>query len=324
LADGPHSNHFAAPPHGASGRRALQQWSACALSAAADGAPDSRLPADWPLRHLSRLVRSGGLDWHVQVAGEGPTILLLHGTGASAHSWSDVVSALGQQVSVVVPDLPGHGFTQGAAMRDLSLPVIARAIDRLLIDLEVGPVDLVAGHSSGAPLALRWALGQQQPPQWVVGFNPALVAPPAAYHQLVAPLLVPLVTSRPMASLFSTLGVSTGMVQRLLTSTNSKVSEQQRARYEVLFRRPSHVRGAMGLMAAADLPNLLFDLKALQSKQCFVLGTVDDWIPRRSLESVLARYAPAAEVDYWDGGHLLHEAEPERTAQFLLSRLNRP
>jgi magnesium chelatase accessory protein len=293
------------------------------VSASAD-LRHSRVPDNWPQRHLSRLVRSGGLDWHVQVGGEGPRILLLHGTGASAHSWSDVVSALGPRVTVIVPDLPGHGFTEGAAMRDLSLPVIARALDQLLVDLAIGPVDLVAGHSSGAALALRWALGQPQPPQWVVGFNPALVAPPAAYHQFVAPLLVPLVTSRPMASLFSTLGVSTGMVQRLLASTNSKVSELQRSRYEVLFRRPSHVRGAMGLMAAADLPNLLFDLKGLQSRQCFVLGTVDHWIPRGPLESVLARYAAAAEVEYWTGGHLLHEVEPERCAQFLLQHLQRP
>ena len=112
------------------------------------------------------------------------------------------------------------------------------------------------------------------------------------------------------------------MVQRLLTSTNSKLSDEQRRLYEVLFRRPSHVRGAMGLMAAADLPSLLFDLKSLASRQCFVLGTIDDWIPRRPLELVLSRFAATAEVDYWPGGHLLHEADPERCATFLLQHLD--
>ena len=169
---------FAASPHGEWVRASCAIWFGSAVSAATCGATNSRVPGYWPMRHMSRLIRSGGLDWHVQVGGQGPTVLLLHGTGASAHSWSQVVSAFRQQVTVIVPDLPGHGFTEGAAMRDLSLPLIARALDQLLLDLDVAPIDLVAGHSSGAALALRWALGQTRAPKWVIGFNPALVAPP--------------------------------------------------------------------------------------------------------------------------------------------------
>jgi magnesium chelatase accessory protein len=292
------------------------------MSASAEIERPGRLPGDWPHRELSRLVRCAGLDWHVQVGGHGPTVLLLHGTGASAHSWADVVSAFEQRATVVVPDLPGHGFTEGASIHNLSLPWIAGALDQLLATLNIGPIDLVAGHSSGAPLALRWALGQQRQPKWVVGFNPALIAPPAAYQQFVAPLLVPLATSRFMASLFATVGVSSGMVQRLLKSTNSELSHAQRARYELLFRRPSHVRGAMGLMAAADLPHLLADLHRLHSAQYYVLGTVDDWIPRAPVESAIARFAPSAEVAYWSGGHLLHEADAKRAARLLLDLLD--
>ncbi len=36
---------------------------------------------DWPKRAFSRIVDAGGLPMHVQIAGHGPTILLLHGTG---------------------------------------------------------------------------------------------------------------------------------------------------------------------------------------------------------------------------------------------------
>ena len=36
---------------------------------------------DWPNREASRFVKAAGLRWHVQVAGEGPVILLVHGTG---------------------------------------------------------------------------------------------------------------------------------------------------------------------------------------------------------------------------------------------------
>ena len=35
----------------------------------------------------SRFVEAAGLRWHVQILGNGPTLLLVHGTGASTHSW---------------------------------------------------------------------------------------------------------------------------------------------------------------------------------------------------------------------------------------------
>ena len=34
---------------------------------------------DWPNRAASRFVDAGQLRWHVQVMGEGPVLLLLHG-----------------------------------------------------------------------------------------------------------------------------------------------------------------------------------------------------------------------------------------------------
>lgn len=48
--------------------------------------PSRPPPPDWPHREFSRSIRSGEIDWHVQVAGRGPTVLLLHGTGSSTYS----------------------------------------------------------------------------------------------------------------------------------------------------------------------------------------------------------------------------------------------
>ena len=38
---------------------------------------------DWPNREHSRFVTAAGLRWHVQVAGQGPDLLLVHGTAAA-------------------------------------------------------------------------------------------------------------------------------------------------------------------------------------------------------------------------------------------------
>lgn len=280
-----------------------------------------RVPADWPHRDASRSVRVGAIDWHVQVAGRGPVVLLLHGSGASAHSWADVLPELTGQATVVAPDLPGHAFTTGAAAADLTLPRVSAALQALLQALKLPPPAVVAGHSAGAALALRWALDVPRPPRAVVGFNPSLVAPPPAYMQYVAPLVNPVATSAPVARLLASVAPATGLVDRLLASTRTPLTDEQKARYRLLFARPEHVQGTLGFMAAADLPRLLADAKALAPKTLLVVGRDDDWVPPAQLEAVIARWLPRADVRRWSGGHLMHEAFPRDAAALVLQAL---
>lgn len=283
--------------------------------------PPARVPADWPLRQHSLGVQAGGLDWHVQRVGSGPTLLLLHGTGASAHSWAGLVGALAPRFTLVMPDLPGHAFTLGAQPVDLSLPRMAQSLTALLEALNVPPPLAVAGHSAGAALALRWALGAATPPQAVLGFNPSLVAPPAAYMQWLAPLVNPVFTSLPMARVLSAVASRTGLIDRLLDSTGSTLGPALRAPYRRLFSDQNHLRGSMGFMAAADLPALLHDCSALPCKAAFVLGQRDRWVSEAALRRVLAQHLPQADVQGWPAGHLLHEEQADAAAAWLLQQL---
>jgi len=281
----------------------------------------SRLPADWPHREFSRSLRVGPLDWHVQVAGRGPVLLLLHGSGASAHSWAGLLPALAEHATVVAPDLPGHGFTTGATLASLTLPRITEALQALLAALNLPAPVMVAGHSAGAALALRWALTAATPPRALVGFNPSLIAPPELYTRLLAPLLNPLATSAPVGWLLATVAARSGAIDRLLDSTKSVLSEPQRNCYRTLFRDPARVRGAMGFMAAADLPALLGAGARLPCQPSFVLGALDAWVPERPLRAVIERAFPAGEVQSWPGGHLLHEERGDEAAALILDTL---
>jgi magnesium chelatase accessory protein len=281
----------------------------------------ARLPADWPHREHSRSVQVGRLDWHVQVKGGGPTLLLLHGSGASAHSWADLLDMLAGHATVVAPDLPGHAFTSGATAAELTLPAMSDALAALLVALKLPAPVLVAGHSAGAALALRWALSAARPPGAVVGFNPSLVAPAAVYTDWLAPLINPVATSAPVAQMLAALAVRTGMVDGLLNSTQSVLPAAQRERYRLLFGRPDHVRGAMGFMAAADLPALLAEGARLPGATHFIVGTRDAWVPEASLRPVLAQHFPRARVERWVGGHVLHEEMPAKAASLLIGVL---
>jgi magnesium chelatase accessory protein len=278
-------------------------------------------PDDWPARTHSRAVAAGGLDWHVQLAGRGPVLLLLHGSGGASHSFAPMLPALAAHANVVVPDLPGHGFTRGAAFDRLTLPALREALAALLAALRLEAPALVAGHSAGAALALRWSLDAPVPPLALLGFAPSLVAPPPRYGQWLAPVLHPIATSAPVTSLLARVAGPTGLIDGLLASTGSTLPPAQRAAYRRLFADPAHVRGAMSFMAAADLPALLPACGALPCAVNLVLGERDRWIPPRPLGAVIARHLPQAVVEHWPGGHLLHEEDPARAAARVLAAL---
>ena len=272
----------------------------------------ARVPRDWANREFSRAVVSDALEWHVQICGRGPTLVLLHGTGSSAHTWADLLPALARFATIVAPDLPGHGYTKGASLASLTLPGVAASLDKLLATLGVGPPVWAVGHSAGAALALRWALDSAVGPRAILGFNPSLIAPPAAYTKALGPLITPLATSAPVAMLLASIASRTKLVSSLLESTRSRIPEIQRQRYATLFRESSHIRGAMGLMAAADLAAIQAQGRMLKIPLAFVVGANDKWVPERPLRATIERRFPAASVQSWAGGHLLHEEEPER------------
>ncbi|QWD21078.1 alpha/beta fold hydrolase [Polynucleobacter paneuropaeus] len=280
-----------------------------------------RIPLDWPNRQHSRLISVGDLDWHVQLSGQGPVVLLLHGTGSSTHSWSDLIPLLEPHSQVLVPDLPGHAFTQGAKLEDLKLDVIAHSLQKLIEQLGIEAPSIVVGHSAGAPLAIRFAVAAAKQPKLVIALNPSFIPPPPVYTSFFRPLLGPITRSSTLSSLLASLSPSLGMVDKLLDSTNTNLPEARRVYYRKLFERSDHVRGSMNFMAAADIQKVLAEANLYRGKLICVLGNQDAWIPAKPLEKIIGDYFPAAEVLKWEGGHIMHELEPSRVAKLILDGL---
>ena len=280
-----------------------------------------RIPLNWPNREHSRIISVGDLDWHVQLMGKGPVVLLLHGTGSSTHSWSDIIPLLESHAQVLVPDLPGHAYTLGAKLEDLTLDQIARSLLVLIDQLGIEAPSIVVGHSAGAPLALRYAVAASKPPKLVIALNPSFIPPPPVYTSFFGPLLGPITRSSTLSSLLASLSPSLGMVDKLLDSTNTILPEARRVYYRKLFERSDHVRGSMNFMAAADIEKVLKEANLYHGKLICVLGNEDAWIPAKPLEKIIQDYFPAAEVLKWEGGHIMHELEPSKVAQLILKGL---
>lgn len=271
---------------------------------------------DWPNREHSRFVRAGSLEWHVQEMGDGPSILLLHGTGSATHSWRDVMPLLAKQNRVTALDLPGHGFTRGKLSGGLSLPAISRALAELLDTLAINPA-LVAGHSAGSAIAIQWALDTQSKAP-LVGLNPALTPFPGLAAQLF-PAMAKMLFVNPFAPrLFAQIARVPGEAERFLArSTGSRIDEVGARCYRQLFGYSRHCAGALDMMASWDLDRLHASLPQVSNAVLLVHADGDEAIPLGSIEQALAQLPNAQLKQLPELGHLAHEESPEAVAALI-------
>ena len=272
----------------------------------------SRDGRDWPHREASRFVRAGGLTWHVQMAGEGEDVLLLHGTGASTHSFRKLFGSLARDFRVISPDLPGHAFTDPLPYGRLNLPGMAEAVGALVDKLDVHP-RLIVGHSAGAAIAIRMTLDGFAAPEAIVSLNGALFPISNSFARPFFVGAAKLLALNPLTPrLFAMRARDPAAVRRLLDGTGSKIDPVDEDFYGRLAATASHAAGALGMMAGWDLEALQGDLPRLKTPLLLVVGDADAMVPPSRAAGV-ARLAQDARVVRLPGlGHLAHEEAPEK------------
>ncbi|MGL5117115.1 MAG: alpha/beta fold hydrolase BchO, partial [Beijerinckiaceae bacterium] len=278
--------------------------------------------ADWPHRHASHFVQAGGLRQHVQVMGEGPPLLLLHGTGASSHSWRGLAPLLAERFTVIAPDLPGHGFTGYPGLNGLSMKGMAASLRALLDKLGLEPIAGI-GHSAGSAILIRMALDCGLKLERIISINGALMPFGGAIGQLFQPLARMMAGLPLMTSLFAWRARDPAVVADILKQTGSKLDAEGIRLYQRLAGDSDHVSGAFGMMANWDLPQLERDLPRLATPLSLIVGQRDEMV-RPSVSEAAARLAPASELIRLSGlGHLAHEEAPERVAAAIFAALDR-
>jgi magnesium chelatase accessory protein len=292
----------------------------------------------WPHREASHFVQAQGLRWHTQqfgfqidatnktLASQQPVALLIHGTGASTHSWRDLVPLLQPHFKVLAMDLPGHGFTGmplgEASSHEFTLPGMSRAIGGLLQALNVKPA-LVVGHSAGAAIGARMCLDGLAAPQAIVSLNGAFLQLGGLAGRLFSPAAkfmsaVPLVPQ-----LFSWRAADPSVLRKLIDGTGSTLNDEGRALYGKLVSNPGHAAGALRMMANWDLLELAKDLPRLKTALCLVAGANDRTIPPKQASQVKALFSASGQsrvtLTSLPGlGHLAHEERPDLAAQVIL------
>jgi pimeloyl-ACP methyl ester carboxylesterase len=139
-------------------------------------------PQDWRLRRRADL--SGGRV-AFDVFGDGPPVILVHGTPARSYIWREVAAALAGRHAVHVFDLLGFGESEKREVMDTSIPAQSRVLAEL-VDLWGLEAPAIAGHDIGGAIVLRGHLLEKVPFSRIALIDAVVLRPwitPATRHK---------------------------------------------------------------------------------------------------------------------------------------------
>src|SRR5689334_4833991 len=106
---------------------------------------------------IGQTADAGGIKTNYLEAGEGPAVVLIHGSGPGVTSyanWRLVIPALAEDFRVLAPDMVGFGFTDRPSGVEYGVQTWADQVVGLMDSLGIERASLV-GNSFGGAIALR-------------------------------------------------------------------------------------------------------------------------------------------------------------------------
>ena len=275
----------------------------------------------WSLSQLSRFSYVRPYNWHIQDTRETnkPIVLLLHGTGASTHSWQHLIPMLKSTFRVVAIDLPGHGFTKAKDHNRSSLNLMSDDILSLLGSEKIKP-QLIIGHSAGAALAFRLVLNMKNNRTSVIAINGVLDHYFEGMSSFFFPVAAKALAMSPLSvSLIARVNQLTNQTSRLNRITGSKLNSQSLLFYGKLLSDPSHLTGTLAMMSQWKLDSLNNDLKYFKQKSLFLIGENDQMVTPKSLLKYAGEIKNSKLQTEKGLGHLMHEEAPTLIYKHIIS-----
>jgi pimeloyl-ACP methyl ester carboxylesterase len=298
---------------------ALLAWVVAARNGALDADPaEARARYGGP---PSQFVEIDGTRLHYRDEGQGPVLVLLHGSRASLQQWDGWVAQLGSRFRVIRVDAFAHGLTGPDGKDDYSAGRQLQLLDALLTRLSVERF-VLGGTSGGATEAVRYA-----------------VLHPERVEKLVlstVPLRLPAVAqTRPLDRFVfwfhdAVLGsYGTDLYWRTFLRSifgdPGKVTDEMVTRYRILNTQPgqqARFRQRIATWRASGGPDRDFALAAqVRSPVLIQWGAAGPVLPQELHCTIASAFtqAPVRVITYPGVGHKLVMEDPVRTAQDALA-----
>src|SRR3954454_2639481 len=274
------------------------------------------LDVDW--RAAQHRIQIDGRAVHYCELGDGPTILFIHGLGASWQSWLEQMPEFSRDHRVVAMDLPGFGFSEMPG-EDISIESYASWTASLMDRLGLESAAVV-GNSMGG----------------FIGAELAIKSPERVQRLAVVSAAIFWQDRRRAQPLVQLARLTDAMAARALSRTTDDIATRRRLRNWALasagFRYPhlispelAHemVRSARrtdgflpALEALADYP-LEEELPKISCPTLIVWGAHDTLVPVKDAERMEDLIPDSRRVVFERTGHVAMLEPPERCNKLL-------
>ncbi len=264
----------------------------------------------------SKFIELDGVRVHYRDEGQGPPVVLLHGTGASLHTWEAWTQVLAKSHRVLRMDLPGFGLTGPSPTADYSVKAYVAFLDSFRQALGLGRFAL-AGNSLGGQVAWNYAVAHPEVVTDLILVDPGgfPIAQPALVFRLAR---IP-VLSRLLAAL------DPGpLVRKSLQDAYGDptlVTGEQLQRYRALALRAGN-RQAFVARAQHPEPDRTGELPHISARTLVLWGDQDRLIPVSDALR-FSRAIPGAKLLVYPGvGHVPMEEIGEASARDVVAFLD--
>jgi pimeloyl-ACP methyl ester carboxylesterase len=266
-----------------------------------------------------RFVAVGGQLVHVEQAGAGEPVVLLHGFGASTYSWRQVMPEIARSHRVVAIDLNGFGFTQRPRSRaSYTREGQAKLVLATMDALGIGRAHVV-GHSYGGGITLYLASRHPERFRTMVLVDSSAPTYSDDRRSRAAALL-------PLDAFFvRTLALRPSAVRKSLLRSfwdDSKVTPELVRAYLDRVAVEGVSYAFYGLTAPAP-PGSPVELAKIDVPTLVVWGAHDELISPESGRRAAARLPHGEFVLFDHSGHMPMEEEPEAFLRAVLPFLAR-
>jgi len=268
----------------------------------------------------SKFIEIDGNTVHYKDEGTGETLILLHGTASSLHTWDQWSSRLTEHFRVVRMDLPGFGLTGPDKLDRYEISDDIHFLNTFLDKLDVKEAHLI-GSSLGGRIAWEYSIEHPQQVKTLTLIN-ALGYPQDSWPPAIQLAMLPgMETILPWLSSRFIFSQSLNDIyhnQSLITDTTID-------RYYELSLFPGNAE-AFPKRVKAKLDNHSNKVKEISTPTLILWGKEDKYFPAKNAEYFLADIERATLKLYEDVGHLPMEEIPGQssydTINFIQSTLN--
>ncbi len=274
--------------------------------------------ADKPIEELklkyanaeSRFMDLDGMEVHYRIEGEGQPIVLVHGTGASLHTWDEWTNLLKDSFQIIRMDIPAFGLTGPNPRGDYTPEYYVDFLHRFIEQLNIDSFCLV-GNSLGGRIAWNYTYAYPGQVKKLILLDAAGVP-----HKGEMPMVFKLARNPFTAFLLKNI-LPKGFIEKNINEVyfdDVKITPELVDRYHNLALRTGN-RQAFIDRANMKFADETYKLEKIDCPTLIMWGEHDQWVPLEDAHYFDKAIANSKLMVYENAGHVPMEEIAVETAK---------